>query len=520
MTLSASPTRGHFRLCLLAALLPAFLLAGCKGSTLTFPSQSGPSLVGLTGTAFDGPVTGGSVSIAQYQADGSLIPLGTVTTDQNGNFSATTLIDTGGGPVLFTLTHGQTIDLASGTTVTFTTGESLTALLPAADTPRATAVLTPFSSLEASLAKVLVAQGSSPSAALTQARTEWNQFLGFDPAEIPPVNLTTTPASADSSGIYGLLLAGLSELANHIGQTQGMSPGAANPLGLASLLEQDLKDGVLNGLKPGSPTPLTYYGYTLSAETLRKDLTAEGLIFLWSGQNQSGLTPLLTDGILNGIALNTGPLFPPSPTPVVADSDAPSVTIVNPVSGLYYKGSMAVQVSATDSLGVAQLILTGQNIAIAGGEISGNPILASIDTTLSPSGPATLSATATDFAGITRTRTVNFTIDNTPPVLSGLSPANGAVVPECTGSTALVTVSGTLSDSLSGPSGLQVQETAPTNVSISVNYTPQNSTTGTFTFAFTVPAKGCTANPVSFTLTGYDNLHNATVLPYSLTVTN
>jgi len=505
----------------------ALSLSGCKGTTLDFPPQagssgvSGPSLVSLTGTAFDGPVTGGSVAIAQYQSDGSLLPLGTVSTDDHGNFSATTLIDTGGGPVLFTLTGGQTLDLATGATVTFTTGESLTALLPAGDIPRATAVLTPFSSLETAQAQTLVAGGSSPGDALTQARSDWNQFLGFDPAEIPPVDLTNTPASADSSGIYGLLLAGLSELTDHIGQSQGMAPGAANPMGLLTLLLQDLGDGVFNGLAPGSPTPLAYYGYTLSAETLRKDLTAEALIFLWTGQNQSGLTPLLTDGILNGIALNTGPLFPASPTPSVPDPGAPSVTVTNPVSGLFYNGTMTVQASATDSLGIAQMVMTGQNVVISGGSFSGNPIFASIDTTKSPSGPASLTATATDYAGNSRSQTVAFTIDNTPPTLSNLSPANGAVVaPGCTGNTVLVTVTGTLTDTLSGPSGVQVQEISPNSTTVSANYTAQTSTTGTFSFSFPVPANGCTNNPVSFTVTGYDNLHNSTVLPYSLTVTN
>ncbi|MDA8111083.1 MAG: hypothetical protein M0T83_01350, partial [Nitrospiraceae bacterium] len=212
------------------------ILGGCKGTTLMFPQNpeglSGPSLLTASGTAFDGPVTGGSVAVGQYQADGSLLPLGTVTTDRNGNFAITTLFDPSGGPVSFTLTGGSTIDTASGATVTFATGESLTTLIPASDITRATVVLTPYSSLEASEALTLMAQGSSPETALTKARGDWNQFLGFDPAEVPPSNLLSGPASANASGIYGLLLAGLSELTNHIGTTQHLAPGTANPMGL------------------------------------------------------------------------------------------------------------------------------------------------------------------------------------------------------------------------------------------------------------------------------------------------
>ncbi len=292
-------------------------------------------------------------------------------------------------------------------------------------------------------------------------------------------------------------------------------------MGLLTLLKEDEADGIFNGLTPGNPTPLTYYGYTLSAETLRQDLTAEALIFLWSGQNQSGLTPALTDGILNGIALNTGPLFPPSPSPSLPDPGTPQVSITNPVSGLYYNGTIGISASATDSLGIAQMVMTGQNVDLPGGSVSGNPIITSLDTTKSPSGPASLSATATDYAGNTRTASVAFTIDNTPPVLSNLSPPNGSIdAPGCTGTTLLVTVSGTLTDTLSGPEGVKATETSPASLNIGVSYSSINSTTGSFSFNFSVPPNGCTANPVAITIYGYDNLRNTTTLNYTLSVTN
>ncbi len=523
-SLSGRPRRPSFFPGILTGSL-LLLLGGCKGTTLTFPQTpeglTGPSLLTASGTAFDGPIVGGTVAVGQYQSDGSLLPLGTVTTDRNGNFSITSLFDPSGGPVSFTLTGGSTIDIASGATVTLSTGEALTTLLPAADITRATVVLTPFSSLEATEAQTLITQGSSPASALTRARSDWNQFLGFDPAEVPPSNLLTGPASANASGIYGLLLAGLSQLTDHIGSTKSLAPGTANPMGLLSLLEEDEGEGVFNGLTPGNPIPLTYYGYTLSSETLRQDLTAEALIFLWTGQNQSGLTPALTDGILNGIALNTGSLFPPSPSPQLPDPGTPQVTITNPVSGLYYNGTIGISASATDSLGIAQMVMTGQNVDLPGGSVSGNPIITSLDTTKSPSGPASLSATATDYAGNTRTATVAFIIDNTPPVLSNLSPANGSVyAPGCTGSTLLVTVTGTLTDTLSGPSTVQVQETSPENIEIGTTYTSVNSTTGNFSFTFSVPANGCSSNPFAFSINGFDNVQNETTLNYTLSVTN
>lgn len=519
----------------LRALSPLFSillfasLGGCKGGSLSFPGSvdpglsatSGPSLLTASGVAVDGPIVGGTVTVGQYQADGSLLPLGTTTTGRKGGFQITSLFDLSGGPISFTMTGGSNIDTASGATVSTPTGTSLVALIPAGDLTHATIVLTPFSSLEATEAQSLASQGKSMDSALAKARTDWNGFLGFDPAEVPPSDLTQGPASANASGIYGLLLAGLSEFTNHIGQSLSLAPGTANPLGLLPLLEQDLGDGVFNGLAPGNPTPLTYYGYTLSPETLRQEVTAEALIFLWGGQNQSGLTPTNTDGILNGIAMNTGPLFPPSPSPSLPDPGTPQVTLSNPLPGIFVNKTIVVSASATDSLGIATLVVDGQSIVLPGGSLVGNPVLASIDTTLSPSGPASLTATATDYAGNTRSATTLFTIDNVPPTLTGLSPQNGGLyAPGCTGNPVTLTVTGTLSDSLSGPSGVQIQETSPTNTGVGATYTSVSATSGSFSFSVLVPANGCHTKTYAFTINGFDNIRNETVLNYTVGVTS
>ena len=512
------------------SLLPLVALAalgGCKGGILAFPgtaneSLSGPSLYSVSGVAIDGPISGGSVAVAQYQSDGSVVPLGTVTTGRDGAFQITSLFDLSGGPVSFTLTGGSNIDIASGATVNTPTGVSLTTLIPASDLTHSTVVLTPFASLEATEAQALASsQGLSMDQALSKARTDWNGFLGFDPAEVPPSNLASGPASANASGIYGLLLAGLSQFTNHIGQTQSLAPGTANPLGILPLLEQDLQDGVFNGLAPGNPTPLTYYGYTLSGETLRQEVTAEALVFLWSGQNQSGLTPMTTDGILNGVAMNTGPLFPPSPSPALPDPGTPSVTISSPTSGIFVNKSISVTASATDSLGIATLIVSGNGLVLPGGTLSGNPIITEVDTTQSPSGPASITATATDFAGNTQTTTTLFTIDNVAPTISGLSPANGGIyAPGCTGNPVNVTVTGTLQDNLSGPSGVLIQETSPTITGVSNLYTTVNSSTATFSFTFVAPPNSCKTATFAFNINGFDKVGNQTTLSYTLGVTN
>ena len=159
----------------LLSIIALVSLGGCKGGVLGFPgtaneSLSGPSLYSVSGIAMDGPISGGSVAVAQYQSNGSLIPLGTVTTGRDGSFQITSLFDLSGGPVSFTLTGGSNIDISSGATVTTPTGVSLTSLIPASDLTHTTVVLTPFSSLEATEAQALMTnQGISMDQALSKA---------------------------------------------------------------------------------------------------------------------------------------------------------------------------------------------------------------------------------------------------------------------------------------------------------------------------------------------------------------
>ncbi|HEY6944281.1 MAG TPA: Ig-like domain-containing protein, partial [Candidatus Acidoferrum sp.] len=68
-----------------------------------------------------------------------------------------------------------------------------------------------------------------------------------------------------------------------------------------------------------------------------------------------------------------------------------------------------------------------------------------------------VSGTATDANGLNATASVTLNIDKTQPVLAGISPADGAVV-----SSSPVTVSGTVSDALSGLSAATCNGTAAT----------------------------------------------------------
>ena len=489
---------------------------------MTFPPGpgSGSSSSVLSGTSFDGPVVQGNVTLERFPSGSGVI--GTATTSTNGSFSMTAPALDPNTVYLVSVTNGKTIDLASGVTINFAQGDRLMAMGTGSDFTSGPFSVTPFTTLETTLAEAFIQQGDSAQTALSKSGSLWTGFLGFDPVKTAVDDPTDGPTQASSPGLYGLDLAGLSQLAYNIGQSQNLAPGSANTLGLLSQLDSDLSDGVLDGKALGSATTLSYYGYALTPDTLRKSLAAGILEFLWNARNKSGLTPTQIAGSANSLALNTSALFPGSSTPVAPDPGAPTLLIQSPQPGQYYNGSLLISATASDDLGIGSLTLSSPDLSLPGGNMYGNPIVTSFDTTSQPDGSYHLIFSATDYAGNTTAQNIPFSIDNTPPSISGLSPTPGTPLSYCNGNNVAVTVTGILTDNGSGPNSVSVKETLPTTTTITSRFTLSSSTPtqGSFQFIFNVPTGTCKPITYTFSLTGYDNLFNPTTISYSLTIRN
>ena len=127
------------------------------------------------------------------------------------------------------------------------------------------------------------------------------------------------------------------------------------------------------------------------------------------------------------------------------DTTAPAVSLTAPAAGSTLSGARTVSANATDDVGVAgvQFKLDGANL---GAEDTTAPYSISWDTTLTPNGSHSLTATARDAAGNTTTSTsvaVTVTnVDTTPPVVALTAPAAGANL------TGTLTVSASASDNV------------------------------------------------------------------------
>ncbi len=112
------------------------------------------------------------------------------------------------------------------------------------------------------------------------------------------------------------------------------------------------------------------------------------------------------------------------------DNTPPTVNILAPAPGANVSGSVAVQVAASDNVGVSSVSLSMDGVLIA--TDSAAPWNFAWNTTAAANGTHTLSATGLDAAGNTSSVYVSVTVSNffdtTPPTISILSPTNGARV--------------------------------------------------------------------------------------------
>lgn len=117
--------------------------------------------------------------------------------------------------------------------------------------------------------------------------------------------------------------------------------------------------------------------------------------------------------------------------PAPSDTTAPMVA-VDMLEGTTVSGLVSIAVSASDDVGVSrvELLVDGKSVGVD----TSAPFQFSWDTTTHANGSATLQARATDAAGNSASASVTATVDNpvvvdnTAPVVSILSPGNGATV--------------------------------------------------------------------------------------------
>ena len=278
------------------------VVTGGTGTTVT------PMSGLISGTASNGPLAGGTVMAFAINNGTMGAQLASGATDTQGNFTMS--LGNYSGSVMLLMSGGTYTDLATGTPMTMTAGNVMTALVPSMSTGSTiTGIqITPLTSMAQVMAQNMA--GGMMSANITAANTAvGNYFMVSDILTTQPMNpLVTgsgTGATQDMRN-YGITLAAMSQYAESIGMT--------NSSGIIAAMMNDASDGIMNGKMGGtSITTGTMGGGMMGGGSSMMQSTAgtSGLAtamtqFMGATMNKSGLTATDVQPLINQLTASNG----------------------------------------------------------------------------------------------------------------------------------------------------------------------------------------------------------------------
>jgi subtilisin family serine protease len=131
----------------------------------------------------------------------------------------------------------------------------------------------------------------------------------------------------------------------------------------------------------------------------------------------------LMDVASNYVSVSAGDSVPPPPPP---DTTAPTISITSPSNGATVSGTVVIQASASDNVGVNSVAFLVDGALKC--TVTAAPYSCSWDAAATPDGPHSITAVAKDAADNSGTASITGTVDNTAPTVSISSPANGSTI--------------------------------------------------------------------------------------------
>ena len=358
-------------------VLASLALVACGGSGSSGTTAPPPPPVSgtVTGTAFKGPVSGGTVK-AYAISNGALgAMIASVSTDAQGHFSLP--MGDYAGPVMLQLTGGTYTDEATGNNMPMLSGDVMTALLPTmtAGATLSGIQMTPLTSMAQTMAQHLA--GGMTDANIATATTAVNQyFMVTDILHNAPMNPNVTgsgnTASQDAVN-YGMTLAAMSQLA----ATLQMSSSSA----MVTAMMSDASDGIMDGRMAGSAVMMGGMGAgsMMPATSGASGLANAMLAFVTSNQNHSGVAAATLQGLMDQLSASDGHMM-----------GSGSGSIVNgTISGKVFNGAMSqatvtAHAMSSGNIGaqLGSVVTDGQgNYSLSMGNYSG-PVMLSMHTGL------------------------------------------------------------------------------------------------------------------------------------------
>jgi hypothetical protein len=261
----------------------------------------------IGGTAFNGAMAGGTV-MAFATINGAMgAQLASGATDTQGNFTMS--LGNYSGPVMLQLNGGTYRDLATGTTMTMTMVNVMTAIIPSLSTgATVTGIqITPLTSMAQAMAHNMA--GGMTEANIAAANTAvGNYFMVPDILHTQPMQPLVSGSGAGATQEmrnYGITIAAMSQYAKNIGMT--------NSSGIITDMMNDASDGIMNGMM-GS-TQITMGGMAggmmgggtmMQATAGTSGLATAMTDFMGSTTDHSGLSATEIQTLINRLSATNG----------------------------------------------------------------------------------------------------------------------------------------------------------------------------------------------------------------------
>ncbi len=278
-------------------------------ATGSIPSGGGTPMSGMVGgSVFNG--TMGNATVMAYAVSGGSLgaQLASGTTNSMGSFSLS--LGAYSGPVMLKMSGGSYNNLATGTTMTMSAGDVMTAVIPTISSGATiTGIqMTPLTSMAQARAQAMA--GGMTDANITAANTAvGNYFMVSNILETVPMNAAVLgsggTATVDMKN-YGVAIAAMSQYAQTISMT--------DPAALILSMMNDASDGIMNG-QMGS-TQITMGGMgggmmggggTMMQSTAGTSGLASAMTsFLGSAMNRSTLTTTNMQTLINQLSTTNG----------------------------------------------------------------------------------------------------------------------------------------------------------------------------------------------------------------------
>lgn len=360
----------------------------------------------ISGTAMKGVVKDATVSIYDLNSDGTKGDLlQTTTTDSNGEYSLSFVIESSNSCYIVEITDGVYTDEIIGRDITMGSSDVLRVVECGGAGESNILAVTPLTSIAASRATTLAASGGTLTTAVATSNLGVAQQYCIDSIlttiPVDPTSTAATQLATRSQRNYGVVLAGMARLAN---------TNDVRAIDFAAALADDIVDGIMDG--QGASGGITINRISTGTYVIDRDdgignLQNEIDSFLAGPNNEANIDEMKIAPTAVNVGLNT----------------AGRVYVTSTVLPAWIEGqSGSATLTATDgtepyvwSVPAESTLPSGFNLA-ANGLFSGTALLLAPGSTMSISPPFTVRVTDAD--GNSSDLVLHLTVIKEPPTIS------------------------------------------------------------------------------------------------------